>query len=224
MQMLALVCVWRLGEVSHSKPRLHGRANYRGVGFIGRLRRRQRTSSLKIMENEPQIELSKKERKELRREQRLEEKQKFARHRTMKRVTKIALIVIIVGGSVGSFVWYLATRPPIPEGEILSRNGLHWHPELAIFVKGEKQEIPANLGIGAVHNPMHTHDSSGVIHLEFQGVVRKDDLKLGRFSEVWGKDFMELGSSVKMTVNGEENAELQNYDMRDGDKIELRYE
>ncbi len=176
------------------------------------------------MENESQIELSKKERKELRREQRLEEKQKFAQHRTMKRMTKIALIVIIVGGSIVTFVWYLATRPPIPEGEILSRSGLHWHPELAIFVKGEKQEIPANLGIGAVHNPMHTHDSSGIIHLEFQGVVRKDNLKLGRFFEVWGKDFMELGSNVKMTVNGEEKAEPQNYDMKDGDKIELRYE
>ncbi|MDP3784460.1 MAG: hypothetical protein Q8R12_00010, partial [bacterium] len=103
-------------------------------------------------------------------------------------------------------------------------SGLHWHPELAIFVKGEKQEIPANLGIGAVHNPMHTHDSSGVIHLEFQGVVRKDDLKLGHFFQVWGKDFMELGSTVKMTVNGEENTELQDYIMKDSDKIELRYE
>ena len=142
----------------------------------------------------------------------------------MKRITKIALVVVIVGGSIVAFVWYLATRPPIPEGEILSRSGLHWHPELAIFVKGEKQEIPANLGIGAVHNPMHTHDSSGIIHLEFQGVVRKDDMKLGRFFEVWGKDFMEFGSSVKMTVNGEEDTKLQNYIMKDGDKIELRYE
>src|SRR3989338_3048738 len=102
------------------------------------------------MENEPQIELSKRERKELHREQRLEEKQKFARQRAMKRLTKIALIVVIIGGSIGAFVWYLVTRPPIPEGEILSRSGLHWHPELAIFVKGEKQEIPADLGIGAV--------------------------------------------------------------------------
>src|SRR3989338_2222787 len=176
------------------------------------------------MENEPQIELSKKERKELRREQHLEEKQKYIRQRAMKRMTKIALIVIIIGGSIGALVWYLATRPPIPEGEILSRSGLHWHPELAIFVKGEKQEIPANLGIGAAHNPMHTHDSSGVIHLEFQGIVLKNNLKLGRFFEVWGKDFMELGSTVKMTVNGEEKAELQNYIMKDGVKIELWYE
>ena len=176
------------------------------------------------MEDNQQIGLSKKERKELRREQRLEEKQKEARQYTLKRMTKIAVIVIVVSGSIGVFGWYLATRPPIPEGEILSRSGLHWHPELAIFVKGEKQEIPANLGIGTVHNPMHTHDSSGVIHLEFQGVVRKDDLKLGRFFELWGKDFMELGSSVKMTVNGKENTELGNYVMQDKDKIELRYE
>ncbi len=176
------------------------------------------------MEDKPQIGLSKKERKELHRVERLEEKQKFARQRALKRITKIALIVIIGGGSITAFVWYLATRPPIPEGEILSRSGLHWHPELAIFVKGEKQEIPTNIGIGAVHNPMHTHDSSGVVHLEFQGIVRKDDLKLGRFFEVWGKDFVEFGSSVKMTGSGEEKAELQNYILKDGDKIELRYE
>ncbi|MBI2443866.1 MAG: hypothetical protein HYV42_01320 [Candidatus Magasanikbacteria bacterium] len=176
------------------------------------------------MENESQIELSRKERKELRREQRLEERQKNAGQRVIRRAVKIALIAIITAGSIAAFGWYIATRPPIPKEEILSRRGLHWHPALAIFVKGEKQTIPANLGIGAVHNPMHTHDSSGVIHLEFPGVVRKDNLKLGRFFEVWGKDLMEFGSVVKMTVNGEENAELQSYLMKDGDKIELRYE
>ena len=35
---------------------------------------------------------------------------------------------------------------------------------------------------------------------------------------------MEFGSKVIMTVNGEENFEFENYQMRDGDKIELRYE
>lgn len=176
------------------------------------------------MEENQQNELTKRERKELRRQERIEEKQQVARQRAIKRITKIALGVIIVTGSIGVFAWYVASRPPVPEGEFLSRRGLHWHPELAIFVNGEKQEIPANLGIGVTHNPLHTHDSSGVIHLEFQGVVRRDDVKLDKFFEVWGKDFMELGSSVTMTVNGEENTELQNYVMRDGDKIELHYE
>ena len=129
-------------------------------------------------------------------------------------------VIVLLAGSVW---WSKSLQKNDPN--LISRSGLHWHPELAIFVKGgEKQEIPANLGIGTVHNPMHTHDSSGVIHLEFQGVVRKDNLKLGRFFEVWGKDFMELGVTVKMTVNGEEDTELQNYIMKDGDKIELRYE
>lgn len=176
------------------------------------------------MEDEPQIELSKKERKELRHGQRLDEKQRLARQRAMKRMTKIALGAIIIGVGIGAFVWYIITRPSIPEEEILSRNGLHWHPELAIFVKGKKTGISANIGLGAVHNPIHTHDPSGIIHLEFQSLVRKDDVKLVRFFEVWDKNFMEFGSSVRMIVNGEENAELQNYVMKDGDKIELRYE
>ncbi len=176
------------------------------------------------MENEPQIELSKKERKELRREQRLEEKQKFVRHLAVKRVTKIALIVIIIGGSVGLLTWYLATRPPIPEEEIISRRGIHWHPEVAIYAKGEKQEIPANIGVGAIHQPMHTHDTTGVLHLEFQGLVRKRDITVGQFFKNWGKDMKSFGTDIKMTVNGEENMEIENYVMRDRDKIELRFE
>ena len=133
------------------------------------------------MEQNKEKQLPNKELYDLKRRENATIEHRNEQKRTMKRVIKIALIVVIIGGSIGVSVWYLATRPPIPEGEILSRSGLHWHPELAIFVKGEKQEIPANLGIGAVHNPMHTHDSSGIIHLEFQGVVRKDNLKLGRF-------------------------------------------
>lgn len=175
------------------------------------------------MEENQQNELTKKERKELRHQERIEEKQRFAKRRAAKRITKIVLAVVIIGGSIGVFSWYIATRPPVPEGEFISRRGLHWHPELAIFVNGERQEIPANIGIGVTHNPLHTHDASGVIHLEFQGAVRRDDVKLGKFLAVWGKGFMEFGSSVRMTVNGEENTELHNYAMGNGDKIELHY-
>jgi len=176
------------------------------------------------MENEPQIELSKRERKELRRTGRLEEKQEFAKQRAMRRVTKIALIMVVVGGSVGAFVWYLASRPPVPEGEIVSRNELHWHPELAIYVKGVKQEIPADIGIGAVHQPIHTHDATGTLHLEFQGLVRKHDITLGQFFKNWGRDMQSFGENVKMTVDGEENTEFENYVMQDKDKVELRFE
>ena len=71
------------------------------------------------------------------------------------------------------------------------------------------------------------------MHIEAQGVVTKDDTRLGRFFQVWGKDFNlttimdkknDQGGTVKMLVNGKENAEFENYLMKDGDKIEISYE
>ena len=106
----------------------------------------------------------------------------------------------------------------------VATNGLHWHPQLEIYVKGEKIEIPRNIGIGAVHESVHTHDDLPIIHLEFPGIVRKEDITLGKFFEVWGKDMRSFGTNMKMTVNGKENTEFENYVMRDGDKIELRYD
>ena len=121
---------------------------------------------------------------------------------------------------------------------IISTSGLHWHPTLEIFVKGGKQIIPANIGIGAQYasdptfdrqmgmTAIHTHDDAGkgIIHFEFGGIVRKSDLTLGKFLTIWGKDINSFGSNPKMTVNEVENIELKNYVMKDGDKIVLSYE
>ncbi len=125
---------------------------------------------------------------------------------------------------IGFIGWYVATRPPVPEGEVLARRGLHWHPELTIYVKGVKQEIPSGVGLGIVEQNVHTHDATGQVHLEFLGQVLKDNVKLGTFFKVWGKDMRFFGTNMKMTVNGEENTEYGNYVMHDKDKIELRYE
>lgn len=132
------------------------------------------------------------------------------------------LSLVLIGGGV----WYIATRPPVPESDIVSKNGFHWHPELTIYVKGVKQEIPENIGIGATHKPIHTHDDSdkGIVHMEFKGRVLKQDTTLGQFFKNWGKDMRSFGANMKMTVNGQENTVYENYIMRDKDKIELRYE
>lgn len=175
---------------------------------------------------EEQTLLTKKERKELKRQEKLGAKEAEMKSRQTKRViTRIgwgAFGVAVVTG----LVWLVASAPKTPEGDILSRNGFHWHPEVTIYVKGEKQEIPANIGIGAVHQPIHTHDDSnqGIVHMEFQGLVRKENATLGQFLKGWGKDINSFGTNVKMTVNGEQNTELENYVMQDKDKIELRYE
>ncbi len=177
-------------------------------------------------ENKPIEQLTKKERKELKRQEKLEAKeaqiQKRRTGKTMRWIAWSAFGVAIVGG----LVWLVASQPKTPEGDIISRNGFHWHPELAIYVKGEKQEFPANIGIGAVHQPIHTHEDAkdGVVHLEFQGLVRKQDITLGQFFKSWGKDIQSFGTNIKMTVNGAESTEYENYLMQDKDKIELRYE
>jgi len=134
----------------------------------------------------------------------------------------IAAIIILVGG----IVWLVASSPKIPESEIVSRTAFHWHPELVIYVQDKKYEIPANIGLGAVHRPIHTHDDSGqgIIHMEFQGLARKQDAVLGQFFKNWGIEMKSLGANMKMTVNGKENTEYENYIMRDKDKIELQYE
>ena len=107
---------------------------------------------------------------------------------------------------------------------IITQSGLHWHPLLEIYVKGEKIEIPQNIGLAGVHSPIHTHDDLPIIHMEFSGKVTEEDTKLGNFFKVWGKEFLSFGERVTMTVNGQENTEFENYQMRDGDKIEIRYE
>ena len=176
--------------------------------------------------NEPIQQLTKKERKELKRQEKIEAKEvTMQTHRTKKIIQWVGWstsgILILAG-----LVWLIASQPKTPEGDIISRNGFHWHPELAIYVKGEKQEFPANIGIGAVHQPIHTHDDAtqGIVHLEFQGLVRKQDITLGQFFKSWDKDIRSFGTNMKMTVNGQENTELENYHMQDKDKIELRYE
>jgi len=130
----------------------------------------------------------------------------------------LAAAAILVGG----VLWLNA--PQESSSDIVSRTGLHWHPQLLIYVKDEAVEIPHNIGLGAVHSPMHTHEDLPIIHLEFNGIVRTDDTRLGNFFRIWGKDMSSFGPNLRMTVNGQESTEYENYAMRDGDKIELRYE
>lgn len=135
---------------------------------------------------------------------------------------------------IGATWWSKSLQSNDPD--VITRSGVHWHPQLTIYVKDEKWEIPANIGVGIqnaskpTYDPsmrmtaMHTHEPDGTIHLEFPGIVKREDTKLGNFFDIWGEDIMEFGSSITMTVNGETNTDIGNYEMKDGDKIELRYE
>ncbi len=145
-------------------------------------------------------------------------------------------ILIVVGA-----VFFLSKSPSqtqVKSGateDVIAENGFHWHPTLTVFIDGEKQEIPEEVGIGAIHMPIHTHDDAGqgILHMEMAGVVTKEETKLGNFFKTWGKPFSKNQifdkkntdtKKVRMTVNGKENAAFENYSMKDGDQIEIRYE
>lgn len=139
--------------------------------------------------------------------------------------------VLIMAGGVSLLSLQHSKEASIPEGEVISRKGIHWHPQLSIYIKGKQQKIPANLGIGgAIHQPIHTHDTSGTLHVEIGGVVTRDEIKLDNFFRIWGKKFSpkcvvdECGGKVTMLVNGKENKDFENYLMKDKDNIEIRYE
>lgn len=130
--------------------------------------------------------------------------------------------------------------------DIVSPKAIHWHPELMITIKGAKQGIPANIGVGMQYagyprydammmmTDMHTHDDSGTLHWEvMEGPVTKDDVRIASFFAVWSKTFSKEcifeycngpDGIVKMFVNGKENVEFENYLVNDKDKIEIRYE
>jgi hypothetical protein len=68
----------------------------------------------------------------------------------------------------------------VAEGEVL-----HIHQHLDIYVNGKHEPVPALIGIydGQFLTELHTHDASGIMHLESPTKRRFD---LGQFFGVWG--------------------------------------
>jgi hypothetical protein len=97
----------------------------------------------------------------------------------------------------------------------LSELVLHHHTDVYIYIDGQPVTIPASVGYDpqgnpAVLSPLHTHDTSGTVHIEsddanFQPV-------LGQFMDVWGVYFTDqcLGdqcasgdTKIRAFVNGQ---------------------
>lgn len=113
--------------------------------------------------------------------------------------------------------------------EIINKDVImHIHPKIEIFIDGQQITIPANIGIDPklwknrtlehygmpmpemqempYMSPLHTHDTSGVIHVES---TANRVYTLGEFFDVWGVQFNETcifdrcsNSNTVMLVNG----------------------
>lgn len=171
---------------------------------------------------------------------------------TKKTIITIVLIIIGIGGSIlWSKLWSESSKNAQVKkledsGDLISKDGIHWHPELTITIKGEKQVIPNNIGMGMQfagypqYDPMmmmtnmHTHDDSGQLHWEvMKGPVKKEDIRLSQFFAIWGKKFTSScifdycnGPQGRLTfkVNGQDNQDFDNYLVKDKDKIEIIFQ
>jgi hypothetical protein len=68
-------------------------------------------------------------------------------------------------------------------------NKLHIHQHLDLIINGAPVIVPADIGINYIArfiSPLHTHDETGIIHVESDEVR---DFTLGEFFDVWGVRF-----------------------------------
>lgn len=94
--------------------------------------------------------------------------------------------------------------------------GLHAHQHLDLFIKGKPVPVPALIGVNVTEryiSPIHTHDTTGEIHIESPTVK---NYTLGQFFDIWGVRLSSkcIGAycegppnSLEVYVNGEPAAE-----------------
>lgn len=114
----------------------------------------------------------------------------------------------------------------------LSDTVFHIHAMLRIFIDGRPVAVPAFIGIpadGSSFAPLHTHDASGIIHLE---ATRPYPFTLGQVFDVWGVVFTrtQLGGyrnagprTLSVDVNGRRVADGPGYIIRRHDTIIVGY-
>jgi hypothetical protein len=105
----------------------------------------------------------------------------------------VALIGVILSTSLSDQITNLLRGPTGGHGQVVDgipcqtseQADYHVHAHLSILDNGEPVSIPANVGM----TPnclywLHTHDASGVIHVEAQS---QRAFTLGQFFDVWGQ-------------------------------------
>ena len=143
----------------------------------------------------------------------------------------------------------LAVKTALEKSEIKMTDNkpvlIHMHTTLRILIHGEHVTIPKEIGIDpklwVSHDldkygpkklgvsPLHTHDTSGIIHIE-STVVRT--FTLGQFFDVWGKTFNENCildkcndqlNKVRIYVGESQIFDFREKVLKDGEVITIEY-
>jgi len=81
----------------------------------------------------------------------------------------------------------------------LEQTGYHIHAHLTIWIDGQPVAVPQGVGIGTDQPScfywLHTHDSTGVVHIE---APQKASLTLENFLDIWEQGFSQLGYHTQL--------------------------
>jgi hypothetical protein len=123
------------------------------------------------------------------------------------RIVAAVVLALVIGACSQTTVPTPAPTSNVPcgPGEVLTR---HEHAHLTILIRGQIKTVPAFIGISATQICwLHTHDTSGIIHVE-AGDART--LTLGDLFAVWGQPLSQTtvdgdrvgnAESIQATVN-----------------------
>jgi len=125
-------------------------------------------------------------------------------------------------GPEGLKVWNDTRIRCLPSGH--QELGVHVHPQVGLFLDGKIEIIPANIGITSdCMAEIHTHDMTGIVHVESADLARADDFMLSDFFDVWGKSLEREGYDLSVFLNGERSEDPASISLRDKDSIEIKY-
>lgn len=141
------------------------------------------------------------------------------------------------GLSIGTAPWHpeyntLAQRLQSLNLPTESDAAYHQHAHLLVYVNGKSITVPGQIGIdpqGQFLAPLHTHDTTGVIHMEASQAY---PFTLGQFFDVWGVKFSQTqlggyqpgnGSVLVTYVNGQQVANGPSYQLKPHDLVLVAY-
>lgn len=93
---------------------------------------------------------------------------------------------IVEGTALGQANWAegSGTGSPIDDVTCLLDDKYHIHSMISIYRNGTRLQVPAQIGLKGCSYELHTHDGSGVVHVET--TVQKK-FTVGQFFSVWGQ-------------------------------------
>ncbi|MEX1027968.1 MAG: hypothetical protein WD049_08185 [Candidatus Paceibacterota bacterium] len=151
----------------------------------------------------------------------------------MKKYKNGVIVVGLAALAIGFFVWGAVSGGTVrtwadtnvqclPNGH--ANLAVHIHPTLTLLVDGQEEMIPGNIGVNqGCMAEVHTHDTTGQLHVETVLASRLSELTLADFFTVWGQGLERDGYVLTARVDGEIVDDPAGISFEDRQQIELAY-